>query len=85
MGLSLNQQGSQQIREKFKKAISFFALKGPNFNGNLYADVALNNGAYAIVVDEKVNDFDYSTQKVFVVDDVPENTSAIGKPLPQKA
>ena len=30
----------------------FFALKGPSFNGNLYAQQALENGAIAVVVDE---------------------------------
>ena len=31
----------------------FFALSGPNFNGNLYADKALEAGALAVVVDDK--------------------------------
>jgi UDP-N-acetylmuramoyl-tripeptide--D-alanyl-D-alanine ligase len=30
----------------------FFALKGPNFNGNKYAKQALENGAIAAVIDE---------------------------------
>ncbi len=30
----------------------FFALKGPNFNGNRFADQALQSGAAAVVVDE---------------------------------
>ncbi len=34
----------------------FFALKGPNFNGNIYAKNALENGAaYAIIDEEKYN------------------------------
>lgn len=31
----------------------FFALKGPNFNGNLYAEDALKKGARYVVVDDK--------------------------------
>ncbi|MGL1889169.1 MAG: UDP-N-acetylmuramoyl-tripeptide--D-alanyl-D-alanine ligase [Reichenbachiella sp.] len=30
----------------------FFALKGPNFNGNLYAEKALREGAQFVVIDE---------------------------------
>lgn len=31
----------------------FFALKGPNFNGNLYAEKALESGASYVVIDEE--------------------------------
>ncbi|MDZ4845569.1 MAG: Mur ligase domain-containing protein, partial [Chitinophagales bacterium] len=31
----------------------FFALKGPTFNGNLYAADALKKGAIAAVIDEE--------------------------------
>ena len=30
----------------------FFALKGEKFNGNHYADEAINKGASAVVIDE---------------------------------
>lgn len=33
----------------------FFALSGPNFNGNQFAKQALNKGAIAVVVDEDVS------------------------------
>jgi UDP-N-acetylmuramoyl-tripeptide--D-alanyl-D-alanine ligase len=33
----------------------FFALKGPNFNGNAFAQDALNKGAAYAVVDEAPN------------------------------
>lgn len=33
----------------------FFALSGPNFNGNQFAKQALNKGAIAVVVDEEVS------------------------------
>ena len=32
----------------------FFALSGPNFNGNLFAKQALDKGAIAVVVDENI-------------------------------
>ncbi len=33
----------------------FFALSGPNFNGNLFAKQALDKGAIAVVVDEDIS------------------------------
>ena len=38
---------------KIKKGDIFFALKGPNFNGNQYAQQALNDGAAYCIVDEE--------------------------------
>ncbi|MBX2841023.1 MAG: UDP-N-acetylmuramoyl-tripeptide--D-alanyl-D-alanine ligase [Flammeovirgaceae bacterium] len=38
---------------KIEKGCMFLALKGPNFNGNQYADEALVKGAKYAVVDEK--------------------------------
>lgn len=45
----------------------FFALKGPNFNGNLFASKALELGAAAIVVDEETA---FHDDKLIRVDDV---------------
>jgi len=45
----------------------FFALKGDNFNGNSFAEKALEKGAYFAVVDEK----EYQTNpKIILVDNV---------------
>ncbi len=44
---------------KIRKGSLFFALKGANFNGNKFAEQALNNGASYAVIDEsayKLND-----------------------------
>jgi UDP-N-acetylmuramoyl-tripeptide--D-alanyl-D-alanine ligase len=43
----------QTDTRKVKEADLFFALKGPNFNGNLFAREALAKGAAYAVVDEK--------------------------------
>ena len=43
----------------------FFALKGPNFNGNQFATQALEMGAAAVVVDE---DHGISDPRLFLVD-----------------
>ena len=46
----------------------FFALKGDNFNGNMYAKQALKNGAkYAVIDDEH-----YNTKGAILVDNVLE-------------
>lgn len=44
----------------------FFALKGANFNGNQFAQKALENGAQYIIIDEPV----VESPHVFLVDDV---------------
>ncbi len=46
----------------------FFALKGENFNGNLFTSQALNSGAAFVVVDEKIDD--ERKEKIILVEDV---------------
>ncbi|HVZ96718.1 MAG TPA: UDP-N-acetylmuramoyl-tripeptide--D-alanyl-D-alanine ligase [Chitinophagaceae bacterium] len=43
----------QTDTRKLKEGDLFFALKGPNFNGNLFAEQALEQGAAFAFVDEK--------------------------------
>ena len=45
----------------------YFALKGPSFNGNLFAHQALEKGALAVVVDEAIEGAD---KRLVPVDDV---------------
>jgi UDP-N-acetylmuramoyl-tripeptide--D-alanyl-D-alanine ligase len=45
----------QTDTRKLKAGEIFFALKGPNFNGNLFAQQALEIGASAVIVDEPTN------------------------------
>lgn len=50
-----------------KRGNIFFALKGENFNGNKFAEKAIEQGAALAVIDEK----EYNTNdKCFLVDDV---------------
>lgn len=54
----------------------FFALKGPNFNGNKFAQSALDQGAAFAVVDEK----DFATgDKMFLVGNVLESLQSLSK------
>jgi UDP-N-acetylmuramoyl-tripeptide--D-alanyl-D-alanine ligase len=48
----------QTDTRKIKTGDLFFALKGPNFNGNHFAKQALDAGAAYVVIDEPVNFLD---------------------------
>lgn len=50
--LFLKYPSVQTDTRKLKKGDLFFALKGPNFNGNLFAQQALDAGAAYAVIDE---------------------------------
>ncbi|MFN5136322.1 MAG: Mur ligase domain-containing protein, partial [Chitinophagaceae bacterium] len=49
-----NNPSIQTDTRKLKAGDLFFALKGENFNGNLFAEQALEKGAVAAVVDEEM-------------------------------
>jgi UDP-N-acetylmuramoyl-tripeptide--D-alanyl-D-alanine ligase len=57
----------QTDTRKLKKNDLFFALKGENFNGNLFAQQALETGAAYAIIDEPVN---FTSDKLIMVDDV---------------
>lgn len=57
----------QTDTRKLKKDDIFFALKGPSFNGNQFAQQALDTGASCVVVDE---DTGINDSRIFRVDDV---------------
>ena len=52
---------------KLKQGDIFFALKGPNFNGNAFAKSALEAGAAYAVIDE---DVDPTNDRLLLVNDV---------------
>lgn len=54
----------------------FFALKGDNFNGNDYAEEALNKGASYAIVDERKYD---GKDKMILVDDVLKTLQKLAK------
>ncbi len=54
----------------------FFALKGPNFNGNLFAEQALQKGASFCVVDEEIN---FADKRVIRVGDVLTTLQMLAK------
>jgi UDP-N-acetylmuramoyl-tripeptide--D-alanyl-D-alanine ligase len=61
---------------KIKKNDIFFALKGPNFNGNTFAKTALEIGAAYCVCDEKTS---FENEKIIYVDDVLATLKALAK------
>jgi len=56
----------QTDTRKLKQGDLFFALKGPNFNGNLFALKALEMGAAYSIVDEEIGDAD---ERIIKTDD----------------
>jgi UDP-N-acetylmuramoyl-tripeptide--D-alanyl-D-alanine ligase len=66
----------QTDTRKIQAGEIFFALKGDNFNGNLFAQQALDAGASYVVIDEK--EF-YINEKTILVDDVLQTLQALAK------
>ena len=57
----------QTDTRKLKTGDIFFALKGPNFNGNSFAKQAIDSGAAYVIIDEKEYEI---PEKTFLVPDV---------------
>ena len=55
----------------------FFALKGANFNGNTFAQEAINQGAAMAIVDEK--EFENTSQNIFLVNDALETLQDLAR------
>lgn len=60
---------------KILKGNLFFALSGPNFNGNTFAQKAFDEGAIACVVNEEISGI--PDERLFVVDDTLEVLQAL--------
>lgn len=55
----------------------YFALKGPNFNGNAFAQAALDSGAAYAIIDEA--EYALDNGKTILVDDVLETLQALAR------
>jgi UDP-N-acetylmuramoyl-tripeptide--D-alanyl-D-alanine ligase len=66
----------QTDTRKLKTGDLFFALKGPNFNGNLFAQQALEAGAAYVIADEPVN---FSHERVIQTGDVLQTLQQLAK------
>ncbi len=66
----------QTDTRKIKQGDIFFALKGDNFNGNHFANAALNTGAAYAIVDEEI---DNASTKIIKVDDVLTTLQLLAK------
>lgn len=66
----------QTDTRKLKKGDIFFALKGPNFNGNLFAKQALDAGASYMIVDEQPPNTD---ERFIKVNDVLQTLQQLAK------
>jgi UDP-N-acetylmuramoyl-tripeptide--D-alanyl-D-alanine ligase len=66
----------QTDTRKLQKDDLFFALKGPNFNGNLFSRQALDQGAAYVVADE---DLLFDDDRIIYVDDALETLQQLAK------
>lgn len=66
----------QTDTRKLKQGDIFFALKGPSFNGNLFAKQALDAGAAYAVIDEPIG---FSDERIIVTDDVLQTLQQLAK------
>ncbi|MFV0139594.1 UDP-N-acetylmuramoyl-tripeptide--D-alanyl-D-alanine ligase [Empedobacter falsenii] len=55
----------------------FFALKGANFNGNTFAQEAINQGAMLAIVDEK--EYENNSQNIFLVHNALETLQDLAR------
>ena len=66
----------QTDSRKLQKEDIFFALKGPNFNGNHFAQQALDMGAAWVVADEPLS---FKDEKIIEVEDVLTTLQQLAK------
>ena len=69
----------QTDTRQLKKDNLYFALKGPNFNGNEFALQALEQGAAYSIVDEAVDASEHLQERIIYVKDVLSSLQAIAK------
>ena len=66
----------QTDTRKLKKGDLFLALKGPNFNGNLFAEQALEKGAAYVFTDEKIS---FNHDRIIQTNDTLETLQQLAK------
>lgn len=64
---------------KLKLGDLYFALKGPNFNGNIFAMAALEAGASYAIVDEEIPYSAAIQDRIIMVEDVLSTLQALAK------
>ena len=69
----------QTDTRKLKSGDLYFALKGPNFNGNNFAIAALENGASFAIVDEPIQNSARFEDRLLQVDDVLNTLQSLAK------
>ena len=69
----------QTDTRKLQKGNLYFALKGPNFNGNEFAVKALEQGAAFAIVDEPINASADLLDRLILVEDVLSSLQALAQ------
>ena len=75
--LFLNYKKVTTDTRNIEKNSIFFALKGANFNGNLFASQAIDQGAIAAIVDEK--EFEDVSKNIYFVHDTLETLQDLAR------
>jgi UDP-N-acetylmuramoyl-tripeptide--D-alanyl-D-alanine ligase len=75
-GLFLQNPSIETDTRKLQKGDIFFALSGPNFNGNLFAEKALQQGAAYAVIDQPLA---HKDDRLILVNDTLEALQALAK------
>lgn len=70
----LNYPNVQTDTRKIKEGDLFFALRGPNFNGNSFAEAAIEKGAAYAIIDDPAYDIH---GKTLLVDDVLKSLQSL--------
>src|ERR1700690_2158630 len=66
----------QTDTRKLKQNDLFFALKGPNYNGNLFAEQAFEKGAVFVFTDEKIS---FNHDRIIQTDNALETLQRLAK------
>jgi UDP-N-acetylmuramoyl-tripeptide--D-alanyl-D-alanine ligase len=66
----------QTDTRKLQRGDLFFALKGPNFNGNKFAKQALDGGAAYVIIDEPA---DFSDDRLILIEDALTTLQQLAK------
>jgi UDP-N-acetylmuramoyl-tripeptide--D-alanyl-D-alanine ligase len=72
----LRHSSIQTDTRKLQKGDLFFALKGPNFNGNKFARQAVDSGAAFVIMDEPA---DFADERLIHTDDALETLQQLAK------
>ncbi len=73
-----------KLQQTAEKQSAFLALKGPNFDGHLFAQQVIDDGCQVLVVDHKIENIDSNKVAQIIVDDTRIALGKIGAYVKQQ-